>query len=81
MKMVQGRDFSLDFPSDSSAVIINESAVRNFNFEGDPIGQKITTFSGNNVTGLNTEDLEVKTVIGVVENFHFESLKENIGAV
>jgi len=81
MKMVQGRDFSLDFPSDSSGVIINETAVRNFNFEGDPIGQKITTFSGNNVTGLNTEDLEVKTVIGVVENFHFESLKENIGAV
>jgi putative ABC transport system permease protein len=81
MKIVLGRDFSLDFPSDSSAVIINESAVRNFNFEGDPIGQKITTFSGNNVTGLNTEDLEVKTVIGVVENFHFESLKENIGAV
>jgi putative ABC transport system permease protein len=81
MKMVQGRDFSLDFPSDSSAVILNESAVRNFNFEGDPIGQKITTFSGNNVTGLNTDDLEVKTVIGVVENFHFESLKENIGAV
>ncbi|RPA69368.1 FtsX-like permease family protein [Cyclobacteriaceae bacterium YHN15] len=81
MKMVQGRDFSLDFPSDSSGVIINETAVRNFNFEGDPIGQKITTFSGNNVTGLNTEELEVKTVIGVVENFHFESLKENIGAV
>jgi putative ABC transport system permease protein len=81
MKMVQGRDFSLDFPSDSSGVIINETALRNFNFEGDPIGQKITTFSGNNVTGLNTEDLEVKTVIGVVENFHFESLKENIGAV
>lgn len=81
MKMVQGRDFSLEFPSDSSAVIINESALNNFNFEGDPIGQKIATFSGNNVTGLNTEDLEVKTVVGVVENFHFESFKENIGAV
>lgn len=81
MKMLQGRGFSLDFPSDSSGVIINESALRNFNFEGDPIGQKISTFSGNNITGLNTENLEIKTVIGVVENFHFESLKENIGAV
>lgn len=69
MKVVHGRDFSLDFPSDSSAVIINESAVRNFNFEGDPIGQKITTFTGDNVSGLNTDDLEVKTVIGVVEIF------------
>uniref|UniRef100_UPI0035935E21 ABC transporter permease n=1 Tax=Aquiflexum sp. TaxID=1872584 RepID=UPI0035935E21 len=81
MKIIQGRDFSLDFPSDSSAVIINETAVRNFNFEGDPIGQKISSFSGDNVSGLNTDDLEVKTVVGVVENFHFESLKENIGAV
>ncbi|WP_373493245.1 ABC transporter permease [Aquiflexum sp.] len=81
MKIIQGRDFSFDIPSDSSAVIINESAVRNFNFDGDPIGQKITSFSGDNVSGLNTDDLEVKTVVGVVENFHFESLKENIGAV
>lgn len=81
MKIMQGRDFSLDFPSDSSAVIINESALSNFNFEGDPIGQKISTFSGNNISGLNTDDLEIKTVVGVVENFHFESLKENIGAV
>lgn len=81
MKVIQGRDFSKDFPSDSSAVIINESALKNFNFEGDPIGQKITSFSGDNVSGLNTVDLEEKTVIGVVENFHFESLKENIGPV
>ncbi|MFD2200881.1 ABC transporter permease [Shivajiella indica] len=81
MTIIQGRDFSMDFPSDSSGVIINESALRNFNFEGDPIGQKISTFSGNNISGLDTENLEVRTVIGVVENFHFESLKENIGAV
>ncbi|TVP50406.1 MAG: FtsX-like permease family protein [Mongoliibacter sp.] len=81
MKVVQGRDFNLDFPSDSSGVILNETAVKNFNFDGDPIGQKIASFSGDNETGFSTENSEMRTVIGVVENFHFESLKENIGAV
>lgn len=80
MEIVAGRDFSMDFPSDSSAVILNETALANFNFEGDPIGQKIYTMAGNNET-MNLNDLESKTVIGVVKNFHFESLKENIGAV
>ncbi|EOZ98754.1 putative ABC transporter permease [Indibacter alkaliphilus LW1] len=81
MKVIQGRDFSLDFPSDSSGVILNETAVKNFNFDGDPIGQKISSFSGDNDNGFSTENAELRTVIGVVENFHFESLKENIGAV
>lgn len=40
VKMVQGRDFSRDFPSDSSAVVINEAALKMLGFE-DPIGQKI----------------------------------------
>jgi ABC-type antimicrobial peptide transport system permease subunit len=39
-KMLFGRDFSRDFPSDSTAVIINEAALKMLGFE-DPIGQKI----------------------------------------
>jgi putative ABC transport system permease protein len=81
MKIKKGRAFSLDFPSDSMAVIINETALKNFNFEGDPIGQKISSFASDNVSGFNKDDFEERTVVGVVENFHFESLKENIGAV
>jgi putative ABC transport system permease protein len=80
MEIVEGRDFSLEFPSDSSAVILNESALANFNFVGDPIGQKIYTMAGDNGT-MNLDALESKTVVGIVKNFHFESLKENIGAV
>jgi ABC-type antimicrobial peptide transport system permease subunit len=38
--MLQGRDFSRDFPSDSSAVVINEAAVKFMNME-DPIGQPL----------------------------------------
>ncbi|HET9052827.1 MAG TPA: FtsX-like permease family protein, partial [Cyclobacteriaceae bacterium] len=76
MTMKAGRDFSMNFPSDSTAVIINETAARNFNFDGDPIGKKIVTFADR-----DSDELVRLTVIGIVENFHFESMKENIGAV
>ncbi|MBN3583184.1 ABC transporter permease [Algoriphagus aestuarii] len=80
MEIAEGRDFSMDFPSDSSAVILNETAAKNFNFDGDPIGQKIYTMAGDN-ENLDMNNLENKTVVGIVKNFHFESLKENIGSV
>jgi putative ABC transport system permease protein len=79
MNIVEGRDFSMDFPSDSNAVILNETALRNLDFVGDPIGQKIYTLVDGEA--LNIESTQSRTVVGVVENFHFESLKENIGAV
>ncbi len=78
MKIIDGRDFSLEFPSDSSAVILNETAAKNFNFDGERIGSKIATFADRD---MSPDKLERLTVIGVVENFHFESLKENIGSV
>ena len=80
MEIAEGRDFSMDFPSDSSAVIINETAAKQFNFIGDPIGQKINSMAGDNETA-NLDNLRSKTVVGVVKNFNFESLKENIGSV
>ncbi|MDR7132644.1 putative ABC transport system permease protein [Algoriphagus sp. 4150] len=79
MNIVAGRDFSIQYPSDSNAVILNETAVKNFGFDGDPIGKKIFMMSDSEE--LDLEDLQGRTVIGVVENFHFESLKENIGPV
>jgi putative ABC transport system permease protein len=76
MKIVQGRNFSKEFPSDSTAVILNQTAVKRFGFK-DPIGEKIQTFPYNNGK-LETEKALTYTVVGVVEDFHFESLKENI---
>lgn len=79
MKIKLGRDFSEKFPSDSSAVILNESALPMFGFTGDPIGKKITTFGSNNPDGSpNTKDLKTWEVIGVVSDFHFSTMKENI---
>lgn len=53
IKMIEGRDFSRDFKSDSSAVIVNQAAV-DFMGMKDPIGQKIT---------YNNQEL---TIIGVI---------------
>lgn len=40
LKIVQGRDFSREFPSDSNAVLINETAVKYMGLE-NPVGQFI----------------------------------------
>jgi putative ABC transport system permease protein len=74
MQIVKGRNFSRDFGTDSSALIVNETAVSLFGLGPDPIGKKLYTleaFPSTKVTSL--------TVIGVVKNFNFESLRENIG--
>jgi putative ABC transport system permease protein len=65
--------------SDSSAVILNEVAVQRFNLGDDPIGKEITTFDGANAEGMpDPNKIKSFTVIGVVENFHFESMRSNI---
>ncbi|MGV3558700.1 ABC transporter permease [Larkinella arboricola] len=75
MEMAQGRNFSREFGADSSAIILNETAVKIFGFK-DPIGQRVARM-------LDDEGKVFKTytVIGVVKNFHFESLRQNIGSV
>jgi putative ABC transport system permease protein len=75
MDMIEGRNFSKQFPSDVDGIIINEEAVKLFNFEGSPIGKKISSFTGNDAT---KDDVKTFTIIGVVNNFHFTSMKEDI---
>jgi putative ABC transport system permease protein len=74
MKIKSGRDFSPKFGTDSSAVILNEEAVARLGLGEDAVGKKILTFAD----GANTQETKTKIVIGVVENFHFSSLKEGI---
>lgn len=81
MTIKDGRDFSVEFPSDSAAVILNESAAGRFGFSGNPIGSKIATFGGSANGGPDLNNIITLTVIGIVEDFHFESLKENVGPV
>jgi putative ABC transport system permease protein len=73
MKMTKGRNFSREFGSDSSAVIINETAAKMLGYD-DPIGKNIYTSDGNS----SNQDIAL-TIVGVVKNFHFQSMRENIG--
>ncbi|UFH54219.1 ABC transporter permease [Spirosoma sp. KNUC1025] len=75
MKVIKGRDFSKDFGSDSAGIILNEAAVRVFGFK-DPIGKRIWRFND-----AQLKERKTYTVVGVVKNFHFESLRRDIGAL
>ncbi|WP_407522395.1 ABC transporter permease [Lacibacter sp. MH-610] len=73
MEMVMGRNFSTQYGSDSSAIIINEAAAKIMGVD-NPVGKKLYSSDGN---GASTAT--AYTVIGVVKNFNFESLRQNIG--
>ncbi|HQI19944.1 MAG TPA: ABC transporter permease, partial [Leptospiraceae bacterium] len=79
MKMKFGRSFSPEFPSDSNAVVLNEAAAAQFDLGDNPIGQRIATFKGSRPDGSpDPTNLSTWTVIGVVENFHFSTMREGI---
>lgn len=76
MKIVQGRAFSTEFSTDSQGMILNQTAVRNLGLE-NPIGQRISTYEGFDEEG-GRPYVGTYTVVGVVEDFHFESLREKV---
>jgi putative ABC transport system permease protein len=79
MKITDGRDFSHEFLSDSNAVILNQAAADMFGYTDNPIGRNITTFGGaNTAAGFDAKTFVSLKVVGIVEDFHFESLKEHI---
>ncbi|MDN5202438.1 ABC transporter permease [Fulvivirgaceae bacterium BMA10] len=72
LEVVQGRDFDREIYSDSSAFLINEAAVKLFSntdasWLQQPIGKKI------NYTRQTGGE-----VIGVIKDFHLESMKNEI---
>ncbi|MEQ8629195.1 ABC transporter permease [Ekhidna sp.] len=70
-----GRSFSKDFPSDSSAVVLNEAAMHKLGWtEEEAIGKTISTFDGFQ-DSVYTASYKV---IGVVKDFHFTSLRDQI---
>jgi putative ABC transport system permease protein len=64
IKLIEGRDFSVGKASEEQSVIINQKMTKKLGLE-TPIGARISN-------GM------IWTVIGVVEDFHFESCKEEI---
>ncbi len=80
MEIVQGRSFDPSRVTDSTGLIINETTARMLG-SGNPIGQKIYTLDGNFQGAPHPEDFTELEVIGVVKDFHFASLHDNISAL
>ena len=72
MKLKDGRFFNKDIPSDSMAMVINEKAAEIYGIE-DLENAIIGDFSDDG------SSLDRYKVIGIIEDFHFESLKTEIG--
>jgi putative ABC transport system permease protein len=68
LEMAQGRFFSRDYPTDSSAVIINEAALKVFGWD-QPINKKLNDWRNPR---------NIFHVIGVVKDFHYESMHQKV---
>jgi putative ABC transport system permease protein len=74
IEIVNGRDFDRNMGTDKEeAVIINETGVKTIGWSDDPIGKKIQY--GFDLQGSQGRMLKV---IGVVKDFNFKSLHNNI---
>lgn len=65
MQMAEGRSFSRNYGNEESKIILNDAAVKLMRLK-DPVGKTIKYFDQN------------KQIIGVVRDFHFESLHEPV---
>ena len=69
--IIAGRNFSPDYPSDSMhSVIVNESFVKE-------AGWKISNVVGQAINFLDERNRPA-TIVGVIKDYHFTSLKEKI---
>lgn len=71
MKIAAGRNFSHAY-DDSLSMIINEEMMRLLKWD-DAVGKKISLQSGGNTT-----DQTAYTVIGVVQDFHFATVRHKL---
>lgn len=70
MKLLQGRNFSLAFASDETfGVLVNEAFIKKAGIT-DPVGKTLMPDDYFGKQGL--------TILGVIGDFHFSSLKERI---
>jgi ABC-type antimicrobial peptide transport system permease subunit len=65
LQFIEGRDFSREFPTDSLGYLVNESALKKIGYK-DPIGRRLTFWQKKG------------TIVGVLKDFHFNSLHEPI---
>ncbi|WAC14323.1 ABC transporter permease [Dyadobacter pollutisoli] len=71
MQMKVGRNFSKAYGTDSSAIILNETAAKTLGWKDDAIDKTVSRRSNDGST-------KTFRVIGIVKDFHFKSLHEAI---
>lgn len=73
MKLESGRFFDQTYSTDKEVCVINKCAVNHYQFT-DPFAIRFEV-----PVGSKPEDIRVRPVIGVVNDFHYESLRNKIG--
>ncbi len=74
IRMAAGRNFREGSPADSNAVIINQSAAKMLGF-ANPIDQNLYTVDVSDGASKGLTDWKI---IGVVEDFNFENLRNKV---
>lgn len=77
MTMVAGRSFSKEMLTDSAGIIINESAAKFLDLK-EPLNKILYKSLYGERVGSNTKSYHI---IGVVKDFNFSSLRQNISPV
>jgi putative ABC transport system permease protein len=68
IKLIEGRNFSQEMASDSSAIIVNEAFIKKFGFK-DALNKTVYRLSYG---------LQSYHIIGVVKDFNYSSMHDNI---
>jgi putative ABC transport system permease protein len=77
MKIAAGRNFSRNMPTDSDGVVINEAAAK-FLGSKEPVNSVIYRSMGSQ---HDLEHMKQYRILGVVKDFNFNSLHENVSPV
>lgn len=72
IKILWGRNFSNEFPTDSTAVILNEAAAKFLGGE-NPLNRKLYE-----IQDIKTKGITEYHIIGVMKNFNFSSFRDVI---
>jgi putative ABC transport system permease protein len=71
INLSEGRFFNQDFPSDSAGIILNEEAIRRYAIT-DPFNTRFVQLS------QDPKDNSYLNILGIVKDFHFQSLQNKI---
>lgn len=78
LELIAGRWFDRQYSTDSTGMVVNESAIAMLGVSPEEaLGMRLT----DDFHREDKENMRFSTIIGVVQNFHFESLRSKISAV